>query len=69
MSCPECRSDAKFIGDRSCRPTCLFGEIVYERAYAGGILSCPRVALETLRKNQLEPDISKWLCHNSPSQP
>ena len=33
MSCPECHSDAKFIGYRSCRPTCLFGEIVYERAY------------------------------------
>ncbi len=31
--------------------------------YAGGILFCPRVALETSRKNQLEPDISKWQCH------
>ncbi len=32
---------------------------------AGGILFCPRVALETTRKNQLEPDISKWPCHTS----
>ncbi len=31
--------------------------------YAGGILFCRRVALETTRKNQLEPDISKWPCH------
>ena len=33
MSCPHCQEDAKFVGYRSCRPTCLFGKIVYERAY------------------------------------
>ena len=33
MSCPHCCEDAKFIGYRVCRPTCLFGKIVYERAY------------------------------------
>ena len=33
MSCPHCSEDAKFVGYRSCRPTCLFGKIVYERAY------------------------------------
>lgn len=29
------------------------------------LLFCPRVALETSRKNQLEPDISIWPCHTS----
>lgn len=33
MSCPHCREAAKFVGYRECRPTCLFGKIVYERAY------------------------------------
>ena len=33
MSCPHCCEDAKFVGYRVCRPTCLFGKIVYERAY------------------------------------
>lgn len=33
MSCPHCLEDVKFIGYRKCRPTCLFGGIVYERAY------------------------------------
>ena len=33
MSCPHCQEDAKFVGYRRCRPTCLFGKIVYERAY------------------------------------
>lgn len=33
MSCPGCCEDAKFIDYRSCRPTCLFGKIAYERAY------------------------------------
>ncbi len=33
MNCPHCSEDAKFIGYRKCRPTCLFGKIVYERAY------------------------------------
>ena len=33
MSCPHCCEDAKFVGYRTCRPTCLFGKIVYERAY------------------------------------
>ena len=33
MSCPGCSEDAKFVGYRTCRPTCLFGKIVYERAY------------------------------------
>jgi hypothetical protein len=32
---------------------------------AGGILFCPRVALGTSRKNQLEPDVSKWPCQTS----
>jgi hypothetical protein len=33
VSCPHCCEDAKFVGYRTCRPTCLFGKIVYERAY------------------------------------
>ena len=33
MSCPGCLEDAKFVGYRACHPTCLFGKIVYERAY------------------------------------
>lgn len=33
MSCRHCREDAKFVGYRACRPICLFGKIVYERAY------------------------------------
>ena len=33
MSCSHCSEDAKFVGYRVCRPTCLFGKIVYERAY------------------------------------
>jgi len=31
--CPGCSEDAKFVGYRRCRPTSLFGKIVYERAY------------------------------------
>jgi hypothetical protein len=33
VNCPHCSEDAKFIGYRRCHPTCLFGKIVYERAY------------------------------------
>lgn len=33
MTCPACRQDAKFVGYRTCEPICLFGKIVYERAY------------------------------------
>ena len=33
MICPGCSEDAKFVGYRGCRPTSLFGKIVYERAY------------------------------------
>jgi hypothetical protein len=33
VSCSHCSEDAKFVGYRVCRPTCLFGKIVYERAY------------------------------------
>jgi len=33
VSCRHCREDAKFVGYRACRPICLFGKIVYERAY------------------------------------
>lgn len=33
MSCPHCLEDAKFMGYRCCERICLFGRVVYERAY------------------------------------
>ena len=33
MTCAHCQEDARFVGYRKCEALCLFGKIVYERAY------------------------------------